>query len=113
MPLSLEGLEKKLGHQFQRQDFLIQALTHSSHGKINNERLEFLGDAILGFVIADALYQQFPTANEGQLHRLRAHLIREQTLAEIAREKSLGDHLIMGTGELRSGSFNRDCLDIS
>jgi len=110
VPPSLEGLESRLGHQFHRLDFLSQALTHRSHGKINNERLEFLGDAILNFVIADALYQQFPTAHEGQLSRLRAHLVREQTLAEIAREISLGDHLTMGTGELRSGSFNRDSI---
>lgn len=110
MLVSLTSLEKKLGYQFQRQDFLKQALTHRSHGAINNERLEFLGDAILGFVIAEALYQQFPTAQEGQLSRLRAHLVRRQTLAEIAREKSLGDHLIMGTGELKSGGFNRDSI---
>jgi ribonuclease-3 len=110
IPLSQESLEKKLGHQFHQRDFLSQALTHRSHGKINNERLEFLGDAILNFVIADALYQQFPTAHEGQLSRLRAHLVREQTLAEIAREKALGDYLILGTGELRSGGFNRDSI---
>ncbi len=110
MPVSLPALEKNLGYQFTRQDLFKQALTHRSHGASNNERLEFLGDAILNFVIADALCQQFPTAHEGQLHLLRAFLVRQPTLAEIARELSLGDHLIMGTGELRSGGFNRDSI---
>lgn len=110
MSLSLTSLEQKLDYQFHQQEFLSQALTHRSFGPTNNERLEFLGDAILNFVIADALYQQFPTAQEGQLSRLRAHLVRGQTLAEIAREKSLGDYLVLGTGELRSGGFNRDSI---
>ena len=107
-PLSV--LEKKLGYRFQRRELLNQALTHRSYGAVNNERLEFLGDAILNFVVADALYKQFPSAREGQLSRLRAHLVRRQTLAEIAREVSLGDHLIMGTGEMRSGGFDRDSI---
>ncbi len=106
----LSALEKKLGYRFQRQELLNQALTHRSYGAVNNERLEFLGDAILNFVVADALYEQFPSAQEGQLSRLRALLVRRQTLAEIAREVSLGDHLIMGTGEMRSGGFDRDSI---
>jgi len=107
---SLQILEKSLGYQFQQHDFLKQALTHRSFGASNNERLEFLGDAILTFVIADALFEQFPTANEGQLSRLRALMVRGKTLAEIAREKSLGDFLIMGSGELKSGGFARDSI---
>lgn len=107
---SLQILEKSLGYQFQQHDFLKQALTHRSFGASNNERLEFLGDAILAFVIADALFEQFPTANEGQLSRLRALMVRGKTLAEIAREKSLGDFLIMGSGELKSGGFARDSI---
>ncbi len=106
----LSTLEKDLGYQFQERGLLEQALTHRSYGARNNERLEFLGDAILNFVIAHALYEQFPGAHEGQLSRLRARLVRRQTLAEIAREISLGDHLIMGTGELRSGGFGRDSI---
>lgn len=106
----LSALEEKLGYRFQRKELLNQALTHRSYGANNNERLEFLGDAILNFVVADALYEQFPSAQEGQLSRLRARLVRRQTLAEIAREVSLGDHLIMGTGELRSGGFDRDSI---
>lgn len=106
----LSTLEKKLGYQFQHQKLLSQALTHRSYGANNNERLEFLGDAILNFVVADALCEQFPDAHEGQLSRLRAHLVRRQTLAEIAREVSLGDHLIMGVGELRSGGLDRDSI---
>ena len=107
---SLQILEKSLGYQFQQHDFLKQALTHRSFGASNNERLEFLGDAILTFVIADALFEQFPTANEGQLSRLRALMVRGKTLAEIAREKSLGDFLIMGSGELKSAGFARDSI---
>lgn len=106
----LSTLEEKLGYQFREQKLLNQALTHRSYGANNYERLEFLGDAILNFVVADALYEQFPGAQEGQLSRLRAGLVRRQTLAEIAREVSLGDHLIMGIGELRSGGLNRDSI---
>jgi ribonuclease III len=109
-PDSLRLLEKELGYQFQRIPFLEQALTHRSFGASNNERLEFLGDAILTFVIADALYEKFPTADEGQLSRLRARMVRGQTLAEIAREKSLGDYLVMGSGELKTGGFARDSI---
>ena len=109
-PGSLQALERNLGYQFQQSELLKQALTHRSFGASNNERLEFLGDAILTFVIADALFTRFPTANEGQLSRLRARLVRGQTLAEIAREKSLGDYLIMGSGELKTGGFARDSI---
>ena len=109
-PDSLRLLEKELGYQFQQIRFLEQALTHRSFGATNNERLEFLGDAILTFVIADALYDKFPSANEGQLSRLRARMVRGKTLAEIAREKSLGDYLIMGSGELKTGGFARDSI---
>jgi ribonuclease-3 len=109
-PGSLQVLEQKLGYQFKQHKLLKQALTHRSFGASNNERLEFLGDAILTFVIADALYERFPTANEGQLSRLRARLVRGQTLAEIAREKTLGTYLIMGSGELKTGGFARDSI---
>jgi ribonuclease-3 len=106
----MEKLQRSLGYTFANQDWLVQAVTHRSHGKRNNERLEFLGDSILSFVIADALYQRFTDANEGQLSRLRASLVKQQTLAEIASELELGNALIMGTGELKSGGFQRDSV---
>lgn len=103
-------LQRKLGYSFDNEDLLRRALTHRSHGPENNERLEFLGDAILNFVVAEALFTRFPTAREGQLSRLRARLVRRRTLAELAREFDLGGHLIMGTGELKSGGFERDSI---
>jgi ribonuclease-3 len=103
-------LQRKLGYSFNNEDLLRRALTHRSHSAENNERLEFLGDSILNFVIAEALYTRFPTAREGQLSRLRARLVRRRTLAELAREFDLGSRLIMGTGELKSGGFERDSI---
>jgi ribonuclease-3 len=103
-------LLKKLGLQFNDVALFSVALTHRSAGEKNNERLEFLGDAVLGFVIADVLWKQFPKASEGDLSRLRASLVNQTTLAEIARELHLGDYLIMGSGELKSGGFRRDSI---
>lgn len=107
---SRDKLQASLGYSFVSTELLSRALTHRSHSSSNNERLEFLGDAILGFVIAEALYSRFSTAREGQLSRLRARLVRRQTLAEVAREMDLGDYLIMGSGELKSGGFERDSI---
>ena len=76
----------------------------------NNERLEFVGDSVLNFVIGNALYEKFPKADEGTLSRLRAGLVNESTLAERARHLKLGDYLILGSGELKSGGFNRDSI---
>lgn len=87
-----------------------QALTHRSAAGANYERLEFLGDALLGFVIGEQLYRQFPKASEGELSRLRASLVKRETLASIARERRLGDHLRLGSGELKSGGFRRDSI---
>ena len=87
-----------------------QALTHRSAAGANYERLEFLGDALLGFVIGEQLYRQFPKASEGDLSRLRAALVKRETLASIARERRLGDHLRLGSGELKSGGFRRDSI---
>jgi len=89
---------------------LEQALTHRSIGNNNNERLEYLGDAILGFVIADIIYQQFPTASEGELTRLRASLVKGEKLAEISREIQLSNQIKLGTGELKSGGWRRDSI---
>jgi ribonuclease-3 len=103
-------LERLLGYEFQDPDLLELALTHRSCGSRNNERLEFLGDSIVNFVIADALFKRFSEAREGQLSRLRARLVKGVTLAEIAREMELGDFLRLGSGELKSGGFRRESI---
>lgn len=103
-------LNQAIGYQFNDEGMLQQALTHRSYARKNNERLEFLGDAILNCTIAQALYHQFPNAKEGQMSRLRAHLVKGDTLAEIGREFKLGDFLRLGSGELKSGGFRRDSI---
>lgn len=95
---------------FRDPELLRQALRHRSAGKPNNERLEFLGDAILGMLVSDALYRKFPKASEGELTQARSHLVRESTLAEIAREQSLGARLELGPGEMKSGGHRRDSI---
>lgn len=107
---TLSQLESQLGYTFQNDALLRQALTHRSFSENNNERLEFLGDAILSQVIAAALYDQFPQSSEGDLSRLRARLVKQSTLASIARGLELGEMLIMGSGELKSGGFKRDSI---
>lgn len=104
---SSDILCRALGYRFTDNGLIEQALTHRSVGGVNNERLEFLGDAILGFVIADELYQRFASATEGELSRLRASLVKRETLAKIARQIDLGDYLNLGPGELRSGGHSR------
>lgn len=100
-----------LGYQFRDPLWLELALTHRSvSGTRNNERLEFLGDSILNFVVADFLYQHFPSENEGRLSRLRARLVKQETLADVARELQLGDYLKLGAGELKSGGFRRESI---
>jgi len=101
-------LADNLGYAFHNHEHLDLALTHRSASKKHNERSEFLGDSVLNFVIAEALYQTFPEAKEGELSRYRATLVRKETLAEIAREINLGDCLKLGPGELKSGGFRRD-----
>lgn len=108
--LLLDRLSQRLGHSFERRDLLELALTHRSHGSRNNERLEFLGDSILGFTIGAALFEQFPQGREGQLSRLRAQLVSGETLAELAREMELGDCLRLGEGEMKSGGFRRSSI---
>lgn len=98
------------GYHFQNQSLLEAALTHRSVGRYNNERLEFLGDAILGFVIAEVLYERFPQAEEGVLTRLRASLVKRETLAGIARELELGAMLRLGPGERKSGGWRRESI---
>lgn len=99
-----------LGHEFRRGDLLRLALTHRSRGNPNNERLEFLGDAVLNMVVAELLFTARPDVPEGDLSRLRARIVRERTLAEVARQLNLGDHVLLGPGELKSGGFLRDSI---
>ncbi|NRA52820.1 MAG: ribonuclease III [Gammaproteobacteria bacterium] len=108
--IAVDKLERKIGYSFSNREYLVQALTHRSMGGAHYERLEFLGDSLLGMFIAEALFDQFPKSSEGDLSRMRATLVRGQTLAEIAREFELGDHLRLGPGELKSGGFRRDSI---
>jgi len=106
----LEALQQRLTYQFADAALLQQALTHRSFSGRNNERLEFLGDGLLNFVIGDALYACKPRDEEGALSRLRASLVREETLAKLARELELGEFLQLGESELKSGGFRRDSI---
>jgi ribonuclease-3 len=105
--MQAHGLERLIDYQFKNQSLLQQALTHRSHGSQNNERLEFLGDGVLNFIIAHQLYQRFSKLNEGDLSRMRAQLVKEPTLGELAVSLNLGDHLRLGEGELKSGGWRR------
>jgi ribonuclease-3 len=105
-----QPLERLLGHRFRDPALLAQALTHRSAGAPHNERLEFLGDAVLGFLMAEALFDRFPDAREGQLTRLRASLVRGESLAALARGLGLGEHLALGGGERKSGGRERDSI---
>lgn len=107
---ALEALQKSVGYYFRDPSLLTQALTHRSAGFPHNERLEFLGDAALNFVVAAKLFSRFPKVSEGDLSRMRARLVREETLAIIAAEVGLAEHLIMGPGEIRSGGARRDSI---
>lgn len=103
----LPALAARLGHIFNRPALLRQALTHRSHSVINNERLEFLGDSVLNCAVATMLFQKFPKLPEGDLSRLRSHLVKEASLCELAITLELGSHLLLGEGEIRSGGAKR------
>lgn len=103
-------LNKALAYQFNDPTLLELALTHRSVSNQNNERLEFLGDAVLGCVIADELFHRFPKASEGELTRMRASLVKGETLAQIGKELTLGDYLRLGSGELKSGGHRRSSI---
>ena len=103
-------LAKSLGHVFNDPTLFLQALTHRSAGSKNNERLEFLGDAVLGSVIAAELYQRYPQAKEGELSRLRSNLVRGESLAAIAQSLDIGQYLKLGAGERKSGGHRRDSI---
>ena len=107
----LNKIIKKLGYKFNDNTLLTLAITHSSHDKIvNNQRLEFLGDAILNFIIAEYLYTQATNADEGNLTRIRSSLVKKDTLASIARNYSIHECLILGAGELKTSGFNKDSI---
>jgi ribonuclease-3 len=108
--MSLQRLAGRVGHAFADPALLEQALTHRSAGSLHNERLEFLGDAVLSFLMAEILFGQFPDAREGQLTRLRAGLVKGETLAALARQLELGAVLHLGGGELKSGGRDRDSI---
>jgi ribonuclease III len=101
---------KGFGHLFSDGDLLQRALTHRSAGARNYERLEFLGDALVNLIVAEALFTRLPRADEGMLTRARAALVRESSLATIGRALGLGDHLQLGPGELKSGGFRRESI---
>jgi ribonuclease-3 len=104
------ALCKNLGYEFKDASLLIAALTHRSVPKNNNERLEFLGDSIVNFIAAEMLYQKFNVAPEGELSRLRTVLVRGETLAKLAKQMQVGEHLYLGSGELKSGGFRRESI---
>lgn len=106
----LKKLSQRIGYEFKDESLIELALTHRSKGGKNNERLEFLGDSIVNFVVAEALFHKFPEAKEGKLSRLRAGLVRGTTLAELGRDFDLGEFLVLGSGELKSGGFNRESI---
>ena len=103
-------LDKKLQFRFDDQALLARALTHRSAKGRNNERLEYLGDAILDFVISEALFRLRPQADEGDLSRLRSALVKDATLASIATELGIGEHLILGSGERKTGGHRRQSI---
>jgi len=103
-------LEKTLQYRFQDASLLQQALTHRSASNRNNERLEFLGDAVLDFVVSEVLYEVRPEASEGDLSKLRASLVKDESLAELALQLGLGEHLILGTGERKTGGHRRESI---
>jgi len=107
MTKNLTSLYSKLGYSFNDQRLLVMALSHRSTGKNNNERLEFLGDSVIGYVIAEELYQRFGQEDEGNLSRYRSLLVKGDTLAAIARQFEVGKYLKLGGGELKSGGFRR------
>jgi ribonuclease III len=108
--LRISSLSGKLGYEFKQPQLLERALTHRSFSPEHNERLEFLGDSILGCVVSKHLYGSFSRVSEGELSRLRSNLVREETLATLAQQLALGDYLKLGEGELKSGGSRRPSI---
>nr|WP_200821355.1 ribonuclease III [Oceanicoccus sp. KOV_DT_Chl] len=109
-PTKIRTLVRRLGYQFNDISLVELALSHRSIGANNNERLEFLGDSIVNFLMAEALFYKFPDCREGELSQMRAQLVKGATLAEIAIEFELGDYLNLGPGELKSGGHRRESI---
>lgn len=107
---SLIALQKLIGYTFNNIDLLNHALTHRSANKIHNERLEYLGDSILSFVIAEALFNRFPNVDEGDLSQMRSSLVCGEMLAIIGQNFSIGEYMILGQGELKSGGHRRESI---
>jgi ribonuclease-3 len=108
--MSIDVLQQRLGYTFANPALLRQALTHRSHGQHNNERLEFLGDSVLNCVVSALLYDHFGRIDEGDLSRLRANLVKQQSIYEIAQRLELSQNLLLGEGELKSGGFRRPSI---
>ena len=110
MASNAQQLQDRLKYQFSDQTLLTLALSHRSCGSKNNERLEFLGDAVLGLIVSNFLFQRFPEAREGDLSRIRSQIVRAESLAEVARSLDLGPELLLGQGEMKSGGHRRDSI---
>lgn len=110
LSVDIKLLQERLGYTFQKTELLQQALTHRSHSKKNNERLEFLGDSVLNCTVAEMLYERYSDLDEGDLSRVRANLVKQQALYEIAQALQLSDCLRLGEGELKSGGFKRPSI---
>lgn len=110
MSVKLDQLQDKLAYRFNDPSLLRQALTHRSAGKPNNERLEFLGDALLDFIIGELLFAAFPDASEGDLTRMRAAVVNKATLAGLARDLEIGEAVFLGAGEANSGGKKRESI---
>ena len=110
MSTSVEGIQKIIGYRFGSEDLLDRALTHRSAAGPNNERLEFLGDSVLGLLVAADLFRRFPHSDEGSLTRFRARLVRQETLATVARKIDLGGVIILGEGAARSGGADTNSI---
>ena len=110
MDIARQRLTNRLGHSFADQSLLDLALTHRSCGSHNNERLEFLGDSVLGTVVTEYLYRHFPIAAEGDLSRVRSSLVKGTSLARVAKHLELGEHLNLGGGERKSGGHRRESI---
>ncbi|MDH5536101.1 MAG: ribonuclease III [Betaproteobacteria bacterium] len=108
--MDLEALTRTIGYRFNDPELLRRALTHRSYGTDHNERLEFLGDSVVNCVVALELYRKFPDLNEGDLSRLRASLVSQDSLCSVAQRAGLGDRLLLGEGELKSGGFRRPSI---
>ena len=110
MTSDLAKLQTALGYQFKNTQLLKLALTHRSFGADNNERLEFLGDALLDLIVGESLFNNHPAADEGALSRMRSSIVNKSALADIGRELNLGEHIFLGSGELKSGGNSRDSI---